>query len=256
MPPETDVKTHFTRNSNRYYADVHGRLIETYRNVGEVLNQCLWGTVLDIGNGGVFFYDTEVLEKVIAVDVAYPKQMQNTEKITFYSGDARDLSFLGDQKVDCVLMQFLLHHVIEKTSKQTDETLLRIFAEAYKALNSEGQLIIVEPVLGPIVEFFQNAFYRFGAFVLGLFHKPMVRFYCPTTLTARLKQSGFHAIERRKIELGKEWIPFAPALFPGKFVLPAWLYPMPFCCFKASKSASQHSASHLSSENPAARRSS
>ena len=32
----------------------------------------VFGMVLDIGSSGVFFYNTNVLEKIIAVDLAYP----------------------------------------------------------------------------------------------------------------------------------------------------------------------------------------
>ena len=110
MQSEIDVGKHFSKYSKHYYANVHGPLQEACRNVGTALDERLYGTVLDIGNGGVFFYNTKVLKKIIAVDLAYPKEIQNDEKTSFYSGDARDLSFLEAETFDCVLMQFLLHH--------------------------------------------------------------------------------------------------------------------------------------------------
>ncbi len=144
---EIDVKEYFSKYSEDYNADVYGPLQEACCNVGKFLDERLYGTILDIGNGGVFFYNTNALKKIIAVDLAYPKEIQNTEKITFYSGDARDLSFLETEKVDCVLMQFLLHHVVEKTRKQTDESLAKLFAEARRVLKPNGRLIIVESVV-------------------------------------------------------------------------------------------------------------
>lgn len=235
MQSEIDVGKHFSKYSKHYYADVHGVLREACLNVGAVLDEILYGTVLDIGNGGVFFYNTDALEKIIAVDLAYPKEMQDTEKITFYSGDARNLGFLEDEKADCVLMQFLLHHVVENTRKQTDESLTKLLSEARRVLKSNGRLIIVEPVVFPIFELFENIFYGLNSYILRLLNKPMVKFHCKSSLISRIEEVGYSNIESQKISLGKKWIPLAPALFPGKFVVPPCLYPTRFCCITASK---------------------
>lgn len=232
---EIDVGEYFSKYSEDYNADIYGPLQEACWNVRKVLDKRLYGTILDIGNGGVFFYNTNALEKIIAVDLAYPKEIQNTEKITFYSGDARDLSFLETEKVDCVLMQFLLHHIVEKTRKQTDESLTKLFAETRRVLKPNGRLIIVESVVFPIFESFENVFYALNSYILRLLNKPMVKFYSKWSLMSYIKKEGFSHLEFKKISLGERWIPLAPALFPGKFIVPPWLYPTRFCCITASK---------------------
>lgn len=239
---EVDVGEHFLAYSERYYKNVHGPLREVFQNVEKIMNKQLSGVVLDIGNGGVFFYNTDMLEKIIAVDLAYPKEMKNTNKITFYSCDARDLSILEIEKVDCVLMQFLLHHIVEKKKKDMDASLRKVLTEAQWALKPGGKLVIVEPVVFPIIEWLENVFYCFNSWLLKLFNKPMVKFYSKSSLMSFIKEEGYHSVESQKISLGKRWIPLAPALFPGKFMIPPWLYPTRFCCITATKKGteSQH----------------
>jgi SAM-dependent methyltransferase len=235
MKPKISVENDFSKLSKQHYDNVHGPLKEFYQNIRIVLDKCLEGTVVDIGNGGIFTYDTTALEKIIVVDQVYAEEIQNTEKITVFTGDARDLSFLENEKVDCVLMQFLLHHIVEKTPEQMDESLKKALTEAHRILKPKGKLIIVEPIVFRILELYENLFYRVNSYILGLFNVPMVRFYSRKNLLSHIETAGYCDLRSDRIPLGKSWLPLTISLFPDKLRVPPWLYPTRSYCITASK---------------------
>ena len=222
------VEQHFAKYSGQYYKNVHMSLRLLYQNIGVSISEQLKGSVLDIGNGGVFFYNTEPLEKITAVDIAYPHQMMNTEKISFITGDARDLHFLADETYDCILMQFLLHHIVESTRQQTEDVLLSIFQESFRLLKRGGKIVIIESIVNSFVEVWENLFYTFHASILHALNRPMVKFYSLKSLTELLKRSRFAEVQIQKIPIGNKWIPLAPALFPGILKVPPYLFPTRF----------------------------
>lgn len=235
MKTDNKVKRHFTKYSGRYYKNVHTSLQQLYQNIGMSINEQLNGAVLDIGNGGVFFYDTTIPEKITALDVAYPHAMENTEKISFITGDVRNLHFLKNETYDCVLMQFLLHHVVESTHKKTTETLTGIFQELFRILKRGGKIILVESVVNIAVETWENLFYPLHAGILTLLNRPMIKFYSAKSLTEFLTQGQFCDVKTQEIAIGEKWIPLAPALFSGSLKVPPFLFPTRFCRILSTK---------------------
>jgi SAM-dependent methyltransferase len=235
MKKDDKVECHFAKYSGEYNKYVHSSMRQLFQNIGRAINEQLSGVVLDIGNGGVFSYDTNRLEKVIAVDVAYPRKMEDTGNISFLTGDVRDLSFLGEEKFDCVLMQFLLHHVVESNWKQTEESLVKIFQGAYRLLKPGGKIIIIESIVNPWVEIWENLFYSVNAGILNLLDRPMIKFYSIKGLTRLLNKGCFFDVQQQEIPRGKNWIPIAPALFPGNVKVPPFLFPTRFLRILATK---------------------
>jgi hypothetical protein len=66
--------TSVEQNAEFFARDKHGRdaaELYTYRNIREALTREVAGTklLLDVGNGGVFEYDTTQVERIAAVDL-------------------------------------------------------------------------------------------------------------------------------------------------------------------------------------------
>ncbi len=220
---EVDIGEHFHKHSEQYQEVVHGTNRELYQNISKELNQNLTGTVLDIGNGNVFNYDLDRLERIIAIDIAF-KNMKNTEKITYFTGDARDLRQISSLSCDRIVMQFLVHHIVDRTKTLTDSSLAQCFCECYRVLKPNGKLIIVEMLVHPVVEFFENLLYGFNFRLLSWINKPMIKFYSKLGILSRLKSAGFAEFNDYEIEMG-QWIDPFEALFPGAVKLPRFLYP-------------------------------
>jgi len=220
---EVDIGEHFHKHASEYQEVVHGTNKELYQNISRELNQSLSGTVLDIGNGNVFNYDLSRLEHVIAVDIAF-KNMTSTEKITYVTADARDLRGVKTGSCDRVVMQFLVHHIVNTSKRLTDSSVEQCFSECYRVLKPSGKLMIVEMVVHPVVEFFENLLYRMTYRFLSWVNKPMIKFYSLRGIISRLKGAGFTGWTDGEIEMGK-WIDPFEALFPGKIKLPRFLYP-------------------------------
>ncbi|GEM_PF-5155649 len=220
---EVNIGEHFFKNSNKYQEVVHGTNKELYQNISIELNRNLEGTVLDIGNGNVFNYNLDKLKQVIAVDIAF-KNMKNTEKIRYIASDARDLSQVQTASCDRIVMQFLIHHMVDQTKNMTDASVSQCFRECHRVLKSDGKLIIIEMLVHPAVEFFENIFYGINYKLLTYLNKPMVKFYSKHELISKLQAAGFGNVSNYEIKMGK-WIDPFEALFPGVIKLPRFLYP-------------------------------
>lgn len=66
--------TSVEQNAEFFLRDKHGRdaaELDAYRNIREALTREVAGTnlLLDVGNGGVFEYDTTEVERIVAVDL-------------------------------------------------------------------------------------------------------------------------------------------------------------------------------------------
>jgi len=188
---------------------------ELYRNVAVRLNNILFGRVIDFGNGGVINYETEKLEKLICVDIINKNMMLTNNKIDFIYGDFYNIEL--DIKANCILAQFLLHHLTDdgKSKKSLNKV--------KSLLEEKGILIIGEIVIPRFLELIQNITKLIIFGILALMRKPGVRFFSQKSLAGLLKQSGFRDIQIRNIAIGRKVIP-APVLFP-KLKIPGKLYP-------------------------------
>ena len=234
MKPEVDIGEHFVKHSDKYHQSIQNANSELYKNIAVELNQNLDGTVLDIGSGNVFDYDLAKLNRVIAVDLAFSPDMQNTDKIKYMQGDARDLKDIGNDSCDRVIMRFLLHHIVEKNKPLTDDSVLTSLKESNRVLKTNGKLIIIEMLVLPFIEKAENILYGMNYRLLTLIHRPMIRFYSERNLCTMLKAAGFSQIMIKQIYMGKYVDPFG-ALFPGVIKLPVFLYPARCCSIIAIK---------------------
>jgi SAM-dependent methyltransferase len=135
---------------NTTYARNVARL-ETYRNIRAAVNAAIAGRrrLLDIGNGGVFDYDTRLVEEIVGVDLFLGEAAPEVPKnVTLRRGDALALDE-PDASYDGVLFVLVLHHLVANDVVGTIENMRRGIGEARRVLGPGGTLIIVESCVSP-----------------------------------------------------------------------------------------------------------
>ena len=106
--------------------------LDTYRYIREALEAELRGTgrLLDIGNGGVFDYDTALADEIVAADLfldeSYNERMPANVKAV--RADAMSLPELG--QFDAVLYAMVFHHLTGATSSAVVANVRKTLGEA------------------------------------------------------------------------------------------------------------------------------
>lgn len=135
-------------DANRQYAQRVGAL-DTYRNVRRAVDREIAGArlLLDVGNGGVFDYDTALAERIVGVDLfldGTPPRVP--ENVLLRRGDALALEEPAGA-YDCVLEVSVFHHLIGVDAQSTLRNIERAVAEAHRVLAPGGRLVVVESCL-------------------------------------------------------------------------------------------------------------
>jgi SAM-dependent methyltransferase len=139
-----------TLNAEFFARDTHGRDVaelDTYLQIGAALNRELAGVdrLLDVGNGGVFEYDTRLAREILAVDLFLDQLPAShfPDNVTPRTGDALDLA-VPDASHDAVLHALLYHHLVGATPEEMVANVRRAIAEAERALEPGGRLVVAE----------------------------------------------------------------------------------------------------------------
>jgi SAM-dependent methyltransferase len=138
------------RNEEFFSGELYGRHVsglDTYALIREAINREVEGIerLLDVGNGGVFEYDTGLVGSVVAVDLFLDKLPASRfpENVTPRRGDALALDE-PDGSYDAVLEAFLYHHLVGHSAAELTENVRTAISEATRALRPGGRLIVAE----------------------------------------------------------------------------------------------------------------
>jgi SAM-dependent methyltransferase len=177
--PGQDV-TSAEQNAEFFLREKHGRdaaELDTYRNIRDALTREVAGTelLLDVGNGGVFEYDTAQVKRITAVDL-FLDQLPASRfppNVTARNGDALALDE-PDEAYDMVLEALLYHHLVGHRPADSLANIRRAIAEAERVLRPGGRLVIAESCVPRWFYGFERLMFR------------------PLTLIARTRLLGGH----------------------------------------------------------------
>lgn len=137
-------------NAEFFAGDAHGRDVaelDTYLQIGAALNRELAGIrrLLDVGNGGVFEYDTRLVPEITAVDLFLDQLPAERfpPNVTPRTGDALELAE-PDASYDGVLHALLYHHLVGASPEAMVANVRAALAEAERVLEPGGRLVVAE----------------------------------------------------------------------------------------------------------------
>jgi SAM-dependent methyltransferase len=196
----------FFHGNERYAGRVDS--LDTYRNVRRAIDREIAGTrrLLDVGNGGVFDYDTRLAGRVVGVDLfleGTPPHL--ADHITLRCGDALALNE-REEAYDTVLEVFLLHHLVGVDTNSTLANIRQALAEAHRVLEPGGRLVVVESCVSARAFAIERRL--FGA-LRGLARTPLVShpatLQFPSAIIAGLIRDRFANASIQPIAVGR-WI--------------------------------------------------
>jgi SAM-dependent methyltransferase len=138
------------QNAEFFARDKHGRDVaelDTYRLIREAVTREVGGTgrLLDVGNGGVFDYDTTQVKEIVAVDLFLDRLPAShfPPNVVARKGDALALDE-PDGSYEAVLEALLYHHLVGSRAADSITNIRRAIAEAERVLRPGGRLVIAE----------------------------------------------------------------------------------------------------------------
>jgi SAM-dependent methyltransferase len=182
--------------------------LDTYVAIRASTNEALKGIdhLLDIGNGGVFDYDVDLVKSILALDLflddintsSYPTH------IAFKTGSALNIPE-ADQSFDGVIMVMLLHHLVGKTVAESINNTRVAIREAFRVLKPGGKLIIVESCVPGWFYAFEKVVFLLAAKVINsILPHPMTLQY-PAHLITQIASADSSDIEVLRISKGR-WV--------------------------------------------------
>jgi SAM-dependent methyltransferase len=134
---------------NEFYSDFV-KNNQTYKNIRHELDLEVKGIekLLDIGNGGVFNYNTSLVKEIYAVDLFFDEHSskENGTYVKFMKGNALDIPF-NNPVFDGVIIVSLLHHLVGKRFSDIESNIDKCFDECYRVLKPGGKIILHEPCI-------------------------------------------------------------------------------------------------------------
>lgn len=222
----------FTHEHDWYTASV--ATLATYRHIREAVNTEIAGlaTMLDVGNGGTFDYDHDLVDKIVAVDL-YLDDLPDDHFPSNVSARNGDALSLPDEPhtYDGVLMSMLFHHLTGRSPSAVTDNAGRALDEALRVLKPGGRLVVVESCVPCWFYAVERALYPALRSVAGtrlLRHPATLQLTAP--LLAELISARFDSLRWRRIPVGALLMQFG-------WRWPSALTPARPYCFVAAKAS-------------------
>ena len=184
--------------------------IDTYKRIHDFISERVAGItdLLDVGNGGVFAYDTARIGSITAIDLFLEDLPADVISQYFPSnaiakqGSALDIPE-PDGKFEMVLMVMLLHHLTGRDWRASWENAGRAISEAWRVLRPGGRLLIVESCVPRwFFEVEKPALWMLSRLTRTILSHP-VTFQFPVAMIADELRGKTAAVEVREIPKGK-----------------------------------------------------
>jgi SAM-dependent methyltransferase len=180
----------FRDHITSYSQDVN--TLDSYIAIRQSVNQAVQGAdrLLDIGNGGVFDYDTNLVSNIVALDLfldQLPNHSALPRNVTLKTGSALEIRELPES-FDCVLMVMLIHHLVGRNVEESLGNVRRAISEAYRTLTPGGRLVIVESCVPRWFYAFERMIYPVASRVIEAMLPHPATLQYPASLLARMIQ--------------------------------------------------------------------
>ena len=204
----------------------------TYRHISEAINAEIagLGVMLDVGNGGTFPYDNELVDKIIAVDLYLADLPADhfPSNVSPRNGDALALAE-EPHTYDGVLMSMLFHHLTGPSPAAVMDNAACVLDEVRRVLKPGGRLVVVESCVPPWFYAVERGLYpalrRVGGTKL-LRHPATLQLTAPSLV--ELIGARFTSLRWRRIPVGALLMQFG-------WRWPSALTPARPYCFVATK---------------------
>jgi len=205
--------------------------IDTYAAISSALSGPLAGVerLLDIGNGGVFDYDTTCVGKITGLDLFLddlPADIRLPGNVTMVQGSALDIP-PALKEFDGVVMVMLIHHLVGRNVADCVANVRQVFAEAHRVLRPGGKLVIMESCVPRWFFHVERLLFAPSVLVIERTMKHPPAFQYPATmLEEMIIQAGFSSVARQEVPLGKYVLQFGVKV-------PTWVTPVQPVLFTA-----------------------
>lgn len=194
----------FFADNARYARNVES--LTTYRNIRQEVDGAIVGTrrLLDIGNGGVFDYDTGLVDEIVGIDLFLDSiTTEMPANVRLRRGDALSLDE-ADASYDGVIFVLVLHHLVSIDVAASLENIQRAIAEARRVLAPGGRLVIVESCVPPRAFAVEQRLFRLLLRVAAtrlMSHPPTLQL--PPRMIEGLLRERFHNVRVKRIPVGR-----------------------------------------------------
>jgi len=227
---------YFLEHLREYHDSV--ATIDTYKTLHEFISKEVEGVnrLLDVGNGGVFAYDTTQIRSITAIDLFLedlPPEVIDRyfpKNARIRRGSALALPE-NDDTFDMVLMVMLLHHLTGTDWQSSWRNACQALQESWRVIKPGGRLLVVESCVP--AWFFQlekPSLYLLSRITSTIFTHPITLQF-PAAMIADELQKRFRTVQVSPIPKGKFVLQFGIRV--PSFLTPA----MPFA-FDARKAHS------------------
>ena len=231
------TKDFFNQESTRYEQFVKGR--DFVLSLKEKVNPLLKGRVLDVGSGCIADFKDGFFDLYIGLDLSLGMLLglPREEKIKPVCGDAMGLPF-QDGSMDVVIYRAILHHLNPggKAPHEMEGVVRLAFSEARRVVRKDGQILVIEPCLPPLLVGFERWFGFFIRFVMRCLNLPYVFIFSRDSLSKLLGRGGWIFLKTDHIEgTGRAWEWIQPILGLPFIKIPRWTSPSKTYLFQGRK---------------------
>jgi SAM-dependent methyltransferase len=211
--------------------------IDTYRTLHDFISREVAGTdaLLDIGNGGVFDYDTTKVGSITAIDLFF--EGLPTDLLAQYfpkNAQAKQGSALAlpepDNRFDMVLMVMVLHHLTGMDWRQSWTNACKAIDEAWRVLRPGGRLLIVESCVPEWFFFLEKPAVRVVSYLTKTILSHPVTMQFPVAMIADQFRKKTGEVRVTNIPKGKHILQFGVKV-------PAVLTPVQLFAIEATKAS-------------------
>jgi SAM-dependent methyltransferase len=230
--PESVAKniSFFAEHRDEY--DKNVQQLDTYRAIRAGVDEAIRGVdrLLDIGNGGVFDYDTSIVKSIVALDLfldKLPPSHSFPVNVAPRTGSALAIPE-PDASFDGVLIVMLIHHLVGRTVEESLANVRLAVREAFRVLRPGGKLVIIESCVPAWFYAFERLVFPVASRVIELVSRHPATLQYPPSLLAGMIRREAASLEVLHIPKGR-WV----LQYGVKY--PAVLTPVDPCRFVAVK---------------------